>query len=124
MKRLVWAIILLAIIIGLTLVSSLTINRYYRELTNHINKIDTLYKQGESTGEQLDALEKYWAKAEPMLMFFANHESVEEIGIHINRLSSLSNTNASDTFTAESAELKTIIGYLKDSENLSFESIF
>lgn len=124
MKRIFVAVALLVLVASLAVSSSLTVNRCYRTLTKEIQKTETLYKNGESTEEQLSSLKKYWKKVEPVLMFFANHSYVEEIGIHINRLISLSTTNDNGAFTAESAELKTRLDYLKDSESLTFESIF
>ena len=123
MKRLIAAIVLSALVIGLAVCSAITIDRYYKNLTEEIEKIEKLHEKGESTGDRLSALHDNWEKAEPMLMFFANHDSVEEIGIQINRLVSLSDTN-DITFKTEAVELKTRLQYLKDSESLTFESVF
>ncbi len=124
MKRLIAAVVLSALVIGLAVSSAITIDRYYNTLTHHIEKIEELHKKGESTGNELSALHYDWEKAEPMLMFFANHDSVEEIGIRINRLVSLSDTKDDGIFKAEAVELKTRLEYLKDSESLTFESVF
>lgn len=124
MKRLIAAILLTVIVLGLATASAITIDRCYHSLTEHIEKVENSYKKGESTGEQLSDLKELWKKAEPMLMFFANHDTVEEIGIHINRLVCLSQTEEYGTFEAEAVELKTRLKYLKDSESLAFESVF
>lgn len=124
MKRLIAAVVLTVIVTGLAFSSAMTIDRYYHNLTEHIETIEKLYRNGESTDDQLSALKEQWEKTEPVLMFFANHDSVEEIGIRINRLVSLSGTENGGIFEAETAELKTRINYLKDSESLTFESVF
>lgn len=124
MKRLIAAVILTILVITLAVSSSITINRYHHTLTGLIEKTENAYKKGESTEPQLSALLKKWEKTEPVLMFFANHDSVEEIGVHINRLVSMGQTQKNSSFLSESAELKTRLDYLKDSESLTFESVF
>lgn len=124
MKRLICAVILSVTVITLATASSLTINRCYKTLTDEIIKIEELYKNKKSTDTLLSSLKNNWEKAEPMLMFFANHDSVEEIEISLNRLINLSSTEDTGMFSAEAVRLKTLLKHLKDSESLTFESVF
>lgn len=124
MKRLIAAIVLLEVVIGLSVSSAITTNRCYYALTGKIEEIEAIYENKESTEKQLSALKDYWEKTEPVLMFFANHGAVEEIGIRIDRLVSLSDTDEESAFKTEAVELKSRLKYLKDSESLTFESVF
>ncbi len=124
MKRLISAVILTVTVTTLAITSAFTVGSHYKKLTHNIETIENLYKNSESAEEQLIALKKSWEKAEPTLMFFANHDSVEEIGIQIDRLIVLSEAEDISLFFAEAAALKSRIKHLKDSESLTFESVF
>lgn len=124
MKRLIAAAVLSAVVLSLALISSFTIKYYHNSLTDIIKVIEEKEQKEISTDKELTQLKKTWEKAQPMLMFFANHDSVEEIGVSLNRLIALHNTEDESAFFAEAAVFKTLIGYLKDSENLTAESVF
>ncbi|MBR2044061.1 MAG: DUF4363 family protein [Clostridia bacterium] len=124
MKRLIAAAILSAIVLSLAIISSFTVKYYYNSLTDTIEVIEEKEQKKISTDKELTHLKNTWEKAQPMLMFFANHDSVEEIGISLNRLIALHSAKDEGAFLAETAVFKTLLGYLKDSESLSAESVF
>ncbi len=120
MKRLIAAILLLAIVIGLAVCGSVVVGRCNNLLFGDLNRY---YENKEST-EPLSSLKKNWDKAQPMLMFFTNHETINDIDITINRLLEYNKNGQEDEINTEIAELKARLNHLKNSESFSFETIF
>lgn len=120
MKRLIVAFLLLGLVIGLAVCGSMIVGRCHNIL---FSDLDRYYQNNEST-EPLNTLKKDWDKSQPMLMFFTNHEAVNEIDITVNRLLKYGENGQKDEINTEIAELKARLDHLKNSESFSFETIF
>ncbi len=120
MKRLIAAVLLLIIVIGLAICGSITVGRCHNVL---FDDLDRYYQNKEST-EPLYSLKKDWDKAQPMLMFFTNHQTVNDIDITVNRLLKYGENGQKNEINTEIAELKARLNHLKNSESFSFETIF
>lgn len=120
MKRLIVALIMILIIIGLTTTSAVIIDKYCDSLLKLISKSEEAFRDGKSTDVYLDDIEDIWENAEPLLYVFTNHESIEEIGVSI----SMVRAGDEEDFLRESAQLKEKVSHLLISEKLSLRSFF
>ena len=120
MKRLIAAILLLIVVIILAVCGSLTVRSCHNIL---FSDLDRYYQNKEST-EPLYTLKKDWDKAQPMLMFFTNHQTVNDIDITISRLLKYGENGQKNEINTEIAELKARLNHLKNSESFSFETVF
>lgn len=120
MKRLIAAFLLLGIVLGLAVCGSVTVGRCHNLLFSDLDR----YYQNKDSTEPLSSLKKDWDEAQPMLMFFTNHQTVNEIDITVNRLLKYQENGQKDDINTEIAELKARLNHLKNSESFSFETIF
>ncbi len=120
MKRLAAAIILLLVVTVLAVCGSLIVGRCHNLLFSDLDR----YYQNKESIEPLYTLKKDWDKAQPMLMFFTNHQTVNDIDITINRLLKYEENGQKDEVNTQIAELKARLNHLKNSESFSFETIF
>lgn len=119
MRRLIAAFILILIVGGLIFASLYTTRYCCDKLIEKVDICEQNFKENKNIASSLNELEDYWEKCEPMLMIFANHDTLEDIGYSIARLKA----GDSEDFMKESAELKERIYHLKISEKFSFKSI-
>jgi hypothetical protein len=120
MKRLIAAFLLFGIVFSLAVCGTLTVGRCHNLLLSDLDR----YYQTKESREPLASLKKDWDKAQPILMFFTNHQSVNDIDITVNRILQYEKNGQKDEINTEIAELKARLNHLKNSESFSFETIF
>ena len=120
MKRLIAAFVLIIICIGLIITSNLTIAHYSTNLLELLSQSEKEFNNKESTDHTLTQLSEDWKRYEPILMIFANHGEIEEIGQSIARV----RAGDREDFLKESAELKERLEHLKISERFNVKTFF
>ena len=120
MKRLIAAFVLLFTVMALIITSNITISKSCTALIEKTQECEKAFKDNKSTEAALSELSSYWEKTETMLLIFANHEALEEIGYSISRLKA----GDSEDFLKESSELKERLRHLKISESFTKRTFF
>ncbi len=116
MKRLISAVILLAVITALCVINAVTVKSAHTKLSEKLeicieayNKDDT--EKAFNTATQL---ENDWEKREEILSIFVDHDIIDDLGVSISRLPALAKED-SDTFLAECNAVKiTLTHMIKD----------
>lgn len=119
MKRLIAAFILIFLVAGLIITSTYTVELCCTSLLDTLNLCEEEFRAQKNTDPSLSQLLSKWESYEPMLMIFANHDTLEEIGYSIARV----RLGDSEDFLKESAELKERINHLKISEKFTIRTI-
>jgi alpha-L-fucosidase len=120
MKRLIAAFVLIIICIGLIVASNRTIAYCSTNLLELISQSEKEFNNKESTDYTLSQLNERWERYEPILMIFANHGEIEEIGHSIARV----RAGDREDFLKESAELKERLEHLRISESFTLKTFF
>lgn len=120
MKRLIIAVVLIVFVAGLIVTSVCTIDHCCTSLLDTLSLCEEEFRAQKNTAPSLSKLLSQWESYEPVLMIFANHSSLEEIGYSIARV----RLGDNEDFLKESAELKERIHHLKISEKFSLKTLF
>lgn len=120
MKRLIWSILLFAIIIGTSFCGKATV---CADCDRLIKAIDDCTKK-DSEQNAAEVLSKIWKNRENRLSVFADLDEVRDIGISVDTVVALSEYPNETDYTVSLKETKSKIKKLKENNQLSILSIF
>jgi general stress protein YciG len=119
MKRLIAAAVILVLLSVLTFWGGRFVSKTEKEV---IEKSSSIIK--EPTDEKIKEFKDYWQKRGVMLSFFANRESIEDIGKAASKMIAASENNDREEILESAEEIKYIIGHIAEQENFSLQSFF
>lgn len=119
MKRLIVAAIILALIIGACVFTSVQLNLRTEGILNGVEKSQKLFEQKDFSGcaKHLEKIEKEWISDESILMQLVGRERLEEIGRSIALLRSYAQTEDDAGFYSSLEDIKIQIAHLKKEED-------
>ena len=124
MKRLIAAGILFLFVISSYIYGYLYIDTACDTANKYLKKCTLVYDKGENAEPTAEKLEKYWAKKEKGLSFFANHADIDQIELAINSLKTYSNTQNNEIFYEYSGTVHTLLHQLMEDTTPNIHSIF
>lgn len=125
MKRFVVCIIILVLIISGSTFSLYFFDKKNDEITEHIDYIQTLYKENKTdeAEEELTRLDRFWDEYYNFMSFIVQSTKLEEISLSVSKLKYLLEMD-SDEFLSECESIKYGIQMIYDSEYPHFHSVF
>lgn len=125
MKRLIFALFLLILIITICILGRLYINKNINELEAALEELITAFTQNNFTSAEdlSNKLEQDWVKKEEKLSVFVNKSTIEEIGLTVARIKSCAKHQNAD-FLTECESLSVLLAHVKNDENLPFLGVF
>ena len=124
MKRLIPALIILAITIGIFIGSYYYVNATCKEATKLIDECIDEYKENGTTINKAKEFKDYWDKKEKTLSIFVNHIAIDEIEVSVAELSYHSNFKDNTMFYDSAIRIKTLIHQIFEDTKVTAHSIF
>ena len=125
MKRLITCIIILVLIISGSTYSLYVFDKKNDDITDHIDYIQTLYKQNKTdeAEEELTRLDRFWDEYYNYMSFIVQSTKLEDISLSVSKLKYLLKKD-SDEFLSECESIKYGIQMIYDSEYPHLHSVF
>lgn len=125
MKRLITCVIILVLIISGSTYSLYVFDKKNDDITNHIDYIQTLYKQNKTdeAEEELTRLDRFWNEYYNYMSFIVQSTKLEDISLSVSKLRYLLKKD-SDEFLSECESIKYGIQMIYDSEYPHLHSVF
>ncbi len=122
MSRIIAAIVLTLLMIGLCISDRIVINNAYDKLYESITECEKSAYLEES-GDTAERLNKEFEQTEGLLSVFVNHDILDEIAESAARLKILSGVSQAD-YLSECASIKLKLEYIKKDSGVNLHSIF
>ncbi len=122
MSRLIAAIVLTLLMIGLCISDRIVINNAYDKLYESITECEKSAYSEESR-DTAERLNKEFEQTEGLLSVFVNHDILDEIAESAARLKILSGVSHAD-YLSECASIKLKLEYIKKDSGVNLHSIF
>lgn len=125
MKRLITCVIILVLIISGSTYSLYVFDKKNDDITDHIDYIQTLYKQNKTdeAEEELTRLDRFWDEYYNYMSFIVQSTKLEDISLSVSKLKYLLKKD-SDEFLSECESIKYGIQMIYDSEYPHLHSVF
>ncbi len=125
MKRLITCVIILVLIISGSTYSLYVFDKKNDDITEHIDYIQTLYKQNKTdeAEEELTRLDRFWNEYYNYMSFIVQSTKLEDISLSVSKLRYLLKKD-SDEFLSECESIKYGIQMIYDSEYPHLHSVF
>ncbi len=125
MKRLITCVIILVLIISGSTYSLYVFDKKNDDITEHIDYIQTLYKQNKTdeAEEELTRLDRFWNEYYNYMSFIVQSTKLEDISLSVSKLKYLLKKD-SDEFLSECESIKYGIQMIYDSEYPHLHSVF
>lgn len=125
MKRVIFSIILLAIIIAGCMVEISFLDSTIISLTENIKNTETLINSDEMDKaiEKNNSTLKIWSNRKNLISTFIDHHHIQEIDETLAIMRALLENNQSEDFFSESSRVINQMEHLKDTEVPSIENI-
>lgn len=125
MKRLITCVIILVLIISGSTYSLYVFDKKNDDITDHIDYIQTLYKQNKTdeAEEELTRLDRFWNEYYNYMSFIVQSTKLEDISLSVSKLRYLLKKD-SDEFLSECESIKYGIQMIYDSEYPHLHSVF
>lgn len=126
MKRLIAALVIVAIIVALCVCVSLVITRQLKEVRAMVSQCkECLQKKDSAKAEEIaDALVESWEKKEALLSPFINHEKIDEISLEITSLAANIHSNNLPVVLRDAETILMLLHQLEEDEKINLHSIF
>ena len=106
MKKLILAVIILAIILSAGLAEQIYLNKIFDELDSKVENIISIAKSGESAYAQTEELSKWWGQKHKLPEALVNHNEINEITLLVAELQGYSKADMAPDFLACAVRLK------------------
>lgn len=120
MKRLIAAVILLFIVIGVTTANFIITEHHYKKMTALIKESTELYKEGnkKAAAEKAAAANAHWEKYEKILAVFINRGVIDDIGESVTRYHTLAQIGDDALFLSEGEVCLMLVSHMHDIEQI------
>ncbi len=120
MKRLIAAVILLFIVIGVTTANFIITEHHYKKMTALIKESTELYKEGnkKAAAEKAAAANAHWEKHEKILAVFINRGVIDDIGESVTRYHTLAQSGDDALFLSEGEVCLMLVTHMHDIEQI------
>ena len=123
MKRLIAALILTAIVIGVYIIGYIHIVNTCEKTNELIDECISAYEKGDNVTECSEKLKKFWSDNEKTLSIFENHAVLDEIELSLHILSVYSNYKDDGMFYDYAYRTRTLIHQMLDDTMFGMLSI-
>ncbi len=123
MKRLIPALVILAVIIATFAGSYVYVNTICEEATHLINQCIDEYNEKGIDETKTDEFKKYWDKKEKILSIFANHNVIDEIEVSVANLEYHSKLKDNNMFYDSAIRIKTLIHQIMEDNKITAHSL-
>lgn len=124
MKRLIAAILLTVMVIGIYLGGYFTINNICNNANKKLEDCINAYNKGENAEEKAKELEKFWSEKEKILSVFSNHSEIDEIETSILLMKIYSGTNKKEMFKEYCGTVKIMLHQMIEDTVPNMHSVF
>ncbi len=124
MKRLIPALIILVITIGLFIFSYYYVNNTCETATKLIDECIEEYESNQTRTNKAKEFKEFWDKKEKTLSIFVNHRAIDDIEVSVAELSFHSNFNENTMFYDAAIRIKTLIHQIIEDTKVSAHSLF
>ncbi len=122
MSRIIAAVALILIMLGLCISDRIIINNSYNELYNMVNECEKTVDLKENKAKTSE-MKQTFQETEGLLSIYVNHDILDEIGESVARLESLSGLSKTD-YLSECASVKLKLDYIKKDSGVNLHSVF
>ncbi len=123
MKRLIPALVILAVIIATFAGSYVYVNTICEEATHLIDECIDEYNQKGITETKAENFKNYWDKQEKILSIFANHNVIDEIEVSVAELSYHSKFKENTMFYDSAIRIKTLLHQIMEDNKITAHSL-
>lgn len=124
MKRIYAALILAVLTAAVFLTGHYYIKKTVNQSYDLLDRCVTAYESGERSPDYADKLEKYWAKRERFLSFFANHGELDDLEIAIHSVKIFSTGENAFFFAHYADSARTLLKQMHEDNILNMHSFF
>ena len=122
MCRIIAAVVLFLLMVGLCISDRIVIDNAYEDLYEKTLRCEEAVDTPESK-DSSEQLEKEFEQTEGLLSVFVNHDILDEIAESVARLKILSGVSRAD-YLSECASIKLKLEYIKKDSGVNLHSIF
>lgn len=126
MRVIAFIIICLALIIGVGIYTTTSINSSVEELSYYIDRLEKNIAQEnwEESSKDIGKLSKVWSKTKQNWLLFLDHQEIDNIDLTYTRLNKYVETEELPSALAEVAALKLLVQHIPNISALSLRNIF
>lgn len=126
MKRMIAALVMLLIIVGLNFCALKTVNGISGKTEHLIKECKTQYKNGETVNSAMTAeqLRRYWQKHESVISIFCDRDPIDKLSQSVVKIAAYTKNKSDTDFLAECSIARELLREIKSSENPSIHSMF
>lgn len=116
MKRLIYAIVAIALLLCMTLYSKFTVKQHCTNTLNELKQFKTHVISG-------DTLTKTWSNRKEKMSAFVNHDFLDQISIYIGQIT-LGESNKDQNFAVAYKNVETLLSMIIDEQQLDEHSFY
>ncbi len=124
MKRIIAAVVLALIVLGLCFADITLTNHIHDTLSREVKECKTAFEQKDYTKaeEYAKKLEAGWTEHEHIFSLFINHELIDDMGVSVAKLVPLAETR-DDMFLIECRVVEMTLKHIKNDSRVNLHSV-
>ena len=125
-KEIIIALIIIALIVFLNIITSNYTNKVMEEMTSSLNEIRTqlVAKNNDNLRNNVDEIITKWSKEKDVLAFYIEHTELEKVELYIHEMNSNVETEEYNIAIQALDSCKFIISHIKDKYKVALKNIF